>query len=125
MVKHKEYNFADYALFVTFFPQLIAGPIVLHNEVLPQFEDKNNWKVNSDNMARGLYMFAAGLVLKSVIADTLSVSVAWGYSHLGNDLTSMEAILTMLYIPSRFILISADIATWQPGLDICLISIFQ
>ena len=31
----KEYNFADYALFVTFFPQLIAGPIVLHNEVLP------------------------------------------------------------------------------------------
>ena len=50
----KEYNFADYALFVTFFPQLIAGPIVLHNEVLPQFEDKNNWKVNSDNMAHGL-----------------------------------------------------------------------
>ncbi len=92
----KEYNFADYALFVTFFPQLIAGPIVLHNEVLPQFEDKNNWKVNSDNMAHGLYMFAAGLVKKAVIADTLSVSVAWGYSHLGNDLTSMEAILTML-----------------------------
>ena len=57
----KEYNFADYALFVTFFPQLIAGPIVLHNEVLPQFEDKNNWKINWDNMAHGLYMFAAGL----------------------------------------------------------------
>ena len=78
----KEYNFADYALFVTFFPQLIAGPIVLHNEVLPQFEDKNNWKVSCDNMALGLYMFAAGLVKKAVIADTLSVSVAWGYSHL-------------------------------------------
>ena len=61
----KEYNFTDYALFVTFFPQLIAGPIVLHNEVLPQFEDKNNWKINWDNMARGLYMFAAGLVKKS------------------------------------------------------------
>ena len=35
----KEYNFVDYALFVTFFPQLIAGPIVLHNEILPQFEE--------------------------------------------------------------------------------------
>lgn len=60
----KEYNFTDYTLFVTFFPQLIAGPIVLHNEVLPQFEDKNNWKINWDNIARGLYMFAAGLVKK-------------------------------------------------------------
>ena len=80
----KEYNFTDYTLFVTFFPQLIAGPIVLHNEVLPQFEDKNNWKINWDNIARGLYMFAAGLVKKAVIADTLSGSVSWGYSHLGS-----------------------------------------
>ena len=54
----KEYNFTDYTLFVTFFPQLIAGPIVLHNEVLPQFEDKNNWKINWDNIARGLYMLS-------------------------------------------------------------------
>ena len=92
----KEYNFTDYTLFVTFFPQLIAGPIVLHNEVLPQFEDKNNWKINWDNIARGLYMFAAGLVKKAVIADTLSGSVSWGYSHLGSGLTSMDAILTML-----------------------------
>ena len=91
-----EKSYVNLGTYLTMFPQLIAGPIVLHNEVLPQFEDKNNWKVNSDNMAHGLYMFAAGLVKKAVIADTLSVSVAWGYSHLGNDLTSMEAILTML-----------------------------
>ena len=42
----KEYNFVDYALFVTFFPQLIAGPIVLHNEILPQFEDKKTGNYN-------------------------------------------------------------------------------
>ena len=41
-------------------------------------------------------MFAAGLVKKAVIADTLSGSVSWGYSHLGSGLTSMDAILTML-----------------------------
>ena len=92
----KEYNFADYALFVTFFPQLIAGPIVLHNEILPQFENKENWKFNWDNTAHGLYMFAAGLVKKAVIADTLSKSVAWGYGHIDYKLTAMEAIFTML-----------------------------
>ena len=48
----KEYNFVDYALFVTFFPQLIAGPIVLHNEILPQFEDKKNW---APRLCRKLY----------------------------------------------------------------------
>ena len=92
----KEYNFVDYALFVTFFPQLIAGPIVLHNEILPQFEDKKNWKLQWDNLAHGAYIFAAGLVKKVVIADTLSRAVAWGYGHLGQDLTSAEAIITML-----------------------------
>ncbi len=92
----KEYNFVDYALFVTFFPQLIAGPIVLHNEILPQFEDKKNWKIQWDNLAHGAYIFAAGLVKKVVIADTLSSAVAWGYGHLGRNLTSAEAIITML-----------------------------
>lgn len=61
----REYNILDYSLFVTFFPQLVAGPIVLHNEVLPQFADKNNWKMKSGNMAHGIYVFSAGLVKKS------------------------------------------------------------
>ncbi len=122
----KEYNFADYALFVTFFPQLIAGPIVLHNEVLPQFEDKNNWKINWDNMARGLYMFAAGLVKKAVIADTLSGSVSWGYGHLssGSYFHGCDPDNACIHL-SRFILTSADTVIWQRVWDICLISISQ
>jgi len=89
-------NFFKVLLYISFFPQLIAGPIVLHNEILPQFEDKKNWKIQWDNLAHGAYIFAAGLVKKVVIADTLSSAVAWGYGHLGRNLTSAEAIITML-----------------------------
>lgn len=92
----KEYNFVDYALFVTFFPQLVAGPIVLHNEILPQFADRKNWKINSDNMSYGLYVFSAGLLKKVIIADTLSKAVSWGYGNVDAGITSMEGILMML-----------------------------
>ena len=56
------YNILDYSLFVTFFPQLIAGPIVLHSEIVPQFADPENRRFNFDNFAPGLYAFARGLV---------------------------------------------------------------
>ena len=56
------YNILDYALFVTFFPQLIAGPIVLHSEIVPQFADAQNRHVNFFNFAPGLYAFARGLM---------------------------------------------------------------
>ena len=92
----REYNILDYSLFVTFFPQLVAGPIVLHNEVLPQFADPKNWKLKSGNMAHGIYVFSAGLVKKVIIADTLSKAVTWGYANVNTGLTSMDAILMMV-----------------------------
>ena len=58
------YSFTDYCLFVTFFPQLIAGPIVLPTEMLPQFETEENKRVNWKNMNRGLYVFSIGLAKK-------------------------------------------------------------
>ena len=48
------YRILDYALFVTFFPQLVAGPIVLHSEIVPQFADPKNRRFNFDNFAPGL-----------------------------------------------------------------------
>ncbi len=51
--KSLNYDFLSYCLFVTFFPQLIAGPIVLPAEMLPQFESEKNKKVNWKNMNRG------------------------------------------------------------------------
>lgn len=73
------YNLLDYALFVTFFPQLIAGPIVLHSEIVPQFADVRNRHFNFDNFAPGLYAFARGLFKKVIIADTFAIAVEAGF----------------------------------------------
>jgi D-alanyl-lipoteichoic acid acyltransferase DltB (MBOAT superfamily) len=67
----KEYDLLDFALFVMFFPQLIAGPIVHHNEVIPQFRDKLSRAFNAENLAGGLALFTIGLCKKCLIADTL------------------------------------------------------
>ncbi|HIU16569.1 MAG TPA: MBOAT family protein [Candidatus Ventricola intestinavium] len=73
------YNILDYALFVTFFPQLIAGPIVLHSEIVPQFANPKNRHFSFDNFAPGLYAFARGLIKKVVIADTFAIAVEAGF----------------------------------------------
>lgn len=67
-----EVDFSRYTLFVTFFPQLIAGPIVHHREMLPQFFNKVEHRKLIDNLAVGLSIFAVGLFKKVVIADSLS-----------------------------------------------------
>lgn len=58
------YNFLDYALFVTFFPQLIAGPIVTHDEIVPQFADITKKRVNYENLSKGIMAFSFGLAKK-------------------------------------------------------------
>ena len=74
--KCKEYNFLHYSLFVCFFPQLIAGPIVHHKEMLPQFFQKENLSPKLINFAVGISIFALGFFKKTVIADSLSVYVS-------------------------------------------------
>ena len=64
-----EYNFLHYCLFVTFFPQLIAGPIVHHKEILPQFASNNIYSLYSTNIAVGFTIFVFGLFKKVVLAD--------------------------------------------------------
>ena len=93
--KINNYSFREYALFVTFFPQLIAGPIVLHNETIPQFNDQTKKSFNHDNFACGLMAFSRGMAKKVIIADSLGNIVNYGFSNLGN-LTSTVAIITML-----------------------------
>ena len=77
------YNICDYALFVTFFPQLVAGPIVLHSEIVPQFADPKNRRPNADNLAPGLYAVARGLAKKVLVADTFGAAVTAGFSAAG------------------------------------------
>lgn len=71
----------SYALFVTFFPQLIAGPIVSHDEMLPQFEDRENRKIQLENVMLGIRAFVCGLSKKVLIADTIGKAVNWGYQY--------------------------------------------
>lgn len=93
--KAKQYNILDYSLFVTFFPQLIAGPIVLHSEVIPQFENPTNLRFNMDNFAKGLFAFSRGLAKKVLIADNFGKFVSYGYTNV-SGLSSFEAVLTIL-----------------------------
>lgn len=70
----------DYCLFVTFFPQLVAGPIVLYSEMIPQFKDESRRYFNANNFAAGIYMFSIGLFKKAVIADTLAFFADNGFA---------------------------------------------
>lgn len=76
-----DFKFIDYCLFVTFFPQLIAGPIVHHAELMPQFAEAKNRVISTDNIAKGLLVFNLGLAKKLVIADNVAVIVSTGYSN--------------------------------------------
>ncbi len=86
----KEYSFAHYALFVTFFPQLIAGPIVHHKEMMPQFAQKENSVKNYYNIALGLFVFSMGLFKKVVIADTFAHWATQGFD-IAKSLNMLEA----------------------------------
>ncbi len=67
-----EHRFLNYVLFVTFFPQLIAGPIVHHSDMLPQFEARETLRPHITNIAIGLTIFAIGLFKKVVLADGIA-----------------------------------------------------
>jgi len=70
----KEFRFRDFLLFVIFFPHLIAGPIVHHREMMPQFQ-KATWRFDWSNMAVGISLFGVGLFKKTVIADGIAQHV--------------------------------------------------
>lgn len=91
----KEYTFDEYALFVSFFPQLVAGPIVLHNEMIPQFKNHDKRHLIPQNFSKGMYIFALGLFKKVIIADTFGKAVTFGFGNI-ETLSSMEAILVSL-----------------------------
>ena len=91
----KEYDFLNYANFVTFFPQLIAGPIVHHKEMMSQFTTNRNKIINYKNIALGLFIFSIGLFKKVVIADTFAVWATAGFGT-AETLNLLEAWATSL-----------------------------
>jgi D-alanyl-lipoteichoic acid acyltransferase DltB (MBOAT superfamily) len=92
-----ERDIVSYTLFVSFFPHLIAGPLVHHAEMIPQFKRGRTGR-SAVLAARGLAIFAAGLFKKVVIADNLAQFVSPVFAHLdaGGGVTTPWAWLATL-----------------------------
>ena len=89
----KEYDFIHYCLFVTYFPHLIAGPVLHHKEMMPQFSCPQTYRLNYDNIAIGLTIFIIGLFKKLVLADNASVyaTPVFEAAEKGINVTTLEA----------------------------------
>ena len=90
----KNCKLLEYALFVSFFPQLIAGPIVNQSEMLPQFAAMTERKFDWEKFARGFILFVLGMFKKVILADTLGAGVDFGYGNL-DVLGRLDALVVM------------------------------
>ena len=89
------YSLLEYAVYVSFFPKLIQGPIMYHDELIPALRDPQKKKADFTNLSRGFYAFALGLAKKVLLADTLAKIVDIGYNNIG-ALSTGDAILVMV-----------------------------
>ncbi len=69
--KVRERSFVHYALFVSYFPHLIAGPVLHHAQMMPQFANATTYRIDADKVALGLAIFTFGLAKKLLIADQM------------------------------------------------------
>ena len=87
----KQYDIINYLLFITFFPQLIVGPIIHHGEIVPQFESKANLKINYDNVAKGIFLFSIGCAKKILLADPMTTNAQ---EFFNNIVSNPDLLLT-------------------------------
>ena len=92
----EHYSLVNYVTFVTFFPQLIAGPIVLYKEMIPQFEDISRRSFHAASFSRGIYLFVLGLAKKVLLADTFALMANYGFAQT----FSLDCISTIVVILS-------------------------
>lgn len=94
--KAPHYDLIDYACFITYFPQLIAGPIVLHNEFIPQLQERKNRKPDPNHFFDGISLFILGLGKKVLLADILALVVNAEYKVIPYYLDTPASIVTIL-----------------------------
>lgn len=89
----KESNFIHYGLFVTYFPHLIAGPVLHHKEMMPQFALPSTYRIHWENFSVGLTLFTIGLFKKVVLADGIApyANLVFGTASHGIRLSFPEA----------------------------------
>jgi D-alanyl-lipoteichoic acid acyltransferase DltB (MBOAT superfamily) len=91
----KQHNLVNYCLFVAFFPQLIAGPIVHHRDVLSQFSSPKGFRLNSADIGIGMTMFTIGLFKKVVLADGIAPFATLVFS-LARDESEMNRLVAWI-----------------------------
>lgn len=91
--KVKDHNLVNYCLFTAFFPQLIAGPIVHHSDVICQFSSRKGFRLNSADIAVGMTMFTIGLFKKVILADGIApfASIVFGLAKDGGEMNWVVA----------------------------------
>ena len=112
----EEYNIIHYGLFVAFFPHLIAGPILHHKEMMPQFSQPKSYRFSYGNLAVGLTIFFIGLFKKVIFADTVAagyVEPVFGGAVRGGHLDFLNVGVELWPTPCSCILIFLDIPTWR------------
>jgi len=85
--KVNEYRFVHYVLFVSYFPHLVAGPVLHHKEMMPQFDEDKNYRLSTANISIGLTIFSIGLAKKVLIADSLAAYVGPAFAPQAEPLS--------------------------------------
>ena len=111
------YGFLDFFLFVCFFPQLIAGPLVRHNEIIHQFRADPRGDKMWENLGRGFMLFVIGVTKKVALADTLAMTADPLFARLtGAPLGFGEAwVAALAYTLQIYFLTFPAIPTWRSG----------
>lgn len=108
----------DFSLFVTFFPHLVAGPIVRPPQLVPQFE--NERKANRDQIIQGLFLLSLGLFMKVVLADSMLSVAANAVFNTQQPLTSLDAWMGVLAFSGQIFFDFAGYSTCAIGVAACL-----
>ncbi|MDQ6418031.1 MBOAT family O-acyltransferase [Paenibacillus sp. LHD-117] len=108
----KETPIIDFLTFITFFPQLIVGPIVHHEDMIPQYRERNFLRFNGTNMMLGIFLFSMGCAKKIMLADPLTGYAASFYANVGAGDTFTSWVASLGYSISYYFDLSgyADMA---------------
>jgi alginate O-acetyltransferase complex protein AlgI len=111
-------NLLDFSLFVTFFPHLVAGPIVRPPQLVPQFESPK--QANRLQMMQGLFLLSLGLFMKVVLADTLLAGPSDTVFNFTNVLLPLDAWMGVLAFSGQIFFDFAGYSTCAIGVAMCL-----
>lgn len=89
------YGILEYALFVSFFPYVISGPIAFHDEIIPQLRSSTQRKISAKMFSAGILSFSLGLAKKVLLAEVFGQAANWGFAAVG-EINSTTAVLVVL-----------------------------